>query len=168
MRRLVFIVLVLVASLAAQKQPEFTKVFSRQEFAERRAKLRAALGNDGVAIVRGREDVPNYVSFRENNEMFYLTGTEASGSILVIAGKGLCPRTPCDVIYMPARDPRRQKFEGALLGPDDASSELAGIPMRPLDLFAVALAYMASNHATVYTPTAPQEVELTSRDLAVR
>jgi Xaa-Pro aminopeptidase len=168
MRRVVLIVLALVASLAAQKQPEFTKVFSKQEFAERRAKLRAALGKDGVAIVRGREDLPNYVSFRENNEMFYLTGTEAPGSILVVADTSLCPRTPCEAIYMPARDPRRQKFEGALLGPDDASSELAGIPIRPLELFAGTLSYMANNHATVYAPTAPQEVEATSRDLAVR
>lgn len=152
----------LAATAAAQKQPEITKVFSRQEFADRRAKLAAAIGKDAFAIVRGREDLPNYVTFRENNELFYLTGTEAPGSILVVGGNGQ------SAMFMPARDERRQKFEGALLGPDEFSSKLAGIPIRPLDQFAAALANMERVHGTIYTPTAPQEVEATSRDLAVR
>lgn len=164
MKRLTFlcILLLLTISALAQKTPEITKTFSRQEFADRRAKLAATLGKDAFAIVRGREDLPNYVTFRENNELFYLAGTEAPGSILVIAPDGQ------STLYMPAREERRQKFEGALLAPDEASSKLSGIPIRPLDQFASALANIERLHATIYTPTAPQEVEATSRDLAVR
>ena len=162
LQRILCVLAILTVTASAQKQPEFTKVFSKQEFADRRAKLAAAIGKDAFAIVRGREDLPNYVTFRENNELFYLTGTEAPGSILVVAGDGQ------STLYMPARDDRRQKFEGALLGPDDYSSKLVGIPIRPLDQFVSALANMERRQATVYMPTAPQEVEATSRDLAVR
>ena len=162
-RATIFCILTLLTvSASAQKQPEITKTFSRQEFADRRAKLVSAIGKDSFAIVRGREDLPNYVTFRENNELFYLAGTEAPGSILVVGGDGQ------STLYMPAREERRQKFEGALLGPDEFSSKLAGIPIRPLDQFASVLANMERQHSTIYTPTAPQEVEATSRDLAVR
>lgn len=161
-----FLVLALTPAFA-QKQPEFTKTFSKQEFADRRAKLRSAIGKDAVAIIRGREDLPNYVSFRENNELFYFTGTEAPGSILVVVN-GLACADACEMLFMPARDPRRQKFEGALLGPDDASSQIAAIKIQPLENFATALAGYERQHATLYIPTAPEEVEATSRDLAVR
>lgn len=164
MKRLTILCILTFAtiSLVAQKTPEITKTFSRQEFADRRAKLATTLGKDAFAIVRGREDLPNYVTFRENNELFYLAGTEAPGSILIIGPDGQ------STLYMPEREERRQKFEGALLAPDDASSKLAGIPIRPLDQFASALANIERLHGTIYTPTAPQEVEATSRDLAVR
>lgn len=147
----------------AQKAPEFTKVFSKQEFADRRAKVAAAIGKNAIAVVRGREDLPNYVTFRENNELFYLAGTEAPGTILLIDGA-----TGRSELYMPQRDPRRQKFEGALLEPTEESSQIAGIVIRPLDQFTGALSTMARDHDTLYAPTAPQEVENTSRDLAVR
>jgi len=166
-RFVVFLLLVLEAAAFAQKQPEITKVFTRGEFAERRARLRVAIGKDAAAIVRGREDLPNYVSFRENNELFYLAGTEAPGSILVVGNSDACV-APCETLFMPARDPRRQKFEGALLAPDQDSSDLAGIKILPLDQFANWLSMAERAHLTLYTPTAPQEVESTSRDLAVR
>ena len=162
-RSIAYAALALVCVAAAQKQPEFTKVFSRQEFAQRREKLAAAIGKNAIAVVRGREDLPNYVSYRENNELFYLTGTEAPGSILLVDGA-----SGRSVLFMPAREERRQKFEGALLAPDDISRQIAGVDIRPLDQFAGALAMMARDHDTLYSPTAPQEVEATSRDLAVR
>ena len=163
MRRVLAVVMALASVAAAQKTPEFTKVFSKQEFADRRAKVAATIGKTAIAIVRGREDLPNYATFRENNELFYLTGTEGPGSVLLIDGA-----TGRSELYMPPRDERRQKFEGALLGPDETSSKIAGIVIRPLEQFAITLAFMARDHDTLYSPTAPQEVEVTSRDLAVR
>src|ERR1051326_108517 len=130
MRRVLAVVMALASVAAAQKTPEFTKVFSKQEFADRRAKVAATIGKTAIAIVRGREDLPNYATFRENNELFYLTGTEGPGSVLLIDGA-----TGRSELYMPPRDERRQKFEGALLGPDETSSKIAGIVIRPLDQF---------------------------------
>lgn len=165
MRKLAFVVPVILLAIAAtaQKQPEVTQTFTRAEFAARRDKVAATIGQNAIAVVRGREDLPNYVPYRENNELFYLAGTEAPGTILLIDGA-----TGQSTLFMPPRDPRRQKFEGALLGPDEASSKIAGVDIRPLDQFAAALSFFARDHDTVYAPTAPQEVEATSRDLAVR
>jgi len=92
MKRAIAVALLLLESFAvAQKQPEITKAFSRKEFAERRERLRNLLGKDTAAIIRGREDLPNYVSFRENNELYYLAGTEAPDSALVIGNTESCP-----------------------------------------------------------------------------
>src|ERR1043166_4739623 len=104
MRRVLAVVMALASVASAQKTPEFTKVFSKQEFADRRAKLAAAIGKNAIAVVRGREDLPNYVTFRENNELFYLTGTEGPGAVLLVDGAN-----GKSVLFMPARDERRQK-----------------------------------------------------------
>lgn len=160
---LLFSVVTMLGFAVAQKTPEFTKQFSKQEFADRRAKVAATIGKTAIAVVRGREDLPNYEVYRENNELFYLAGTEAPGALLLIDGA-----TGRSTLFMPARDPRRQKFEGALLEPTEESSKIAGVDIRPLDQFTAALSTMARDHDTLYSPTAPQEVEATSRDLAVR
>lgn len=165
MRRLLLAVCVLVLAIAAaaQKQPQFTKVFSKEEFAQRRARVAQAIGKNSIAVVRGREDLPNYVPFRQNNELFYLTGVEAPGAILVIDGDGK------SYLFLPTRDERRQKFEGALLGPDDQTKTLTGIQtVFPLESFTSALGALRGHFDTLYSPTAPEEVEATSRDLAVR
>jgi Xaa-Pro aminopeptidase len=163
MRKVLLVVLAAACLASAQKTPEFTRQFSKQEFADRRAKVAAAIGKNAIAVVRGREDLPNYVVYRENNELFYLTGTEGPGALLLIDGA-----TGRSELYMPLREERRQKFEGALLGPDETSSKITGIVIRPLGEFTITLSTMARNHDTLYSPTAPQEVEATSRDLAVR
>lgn len=163
MKKVLAVLLLVVSCAFAQKAPEFTKVFSKQEFADRRAKVAATIGKTGIAVIRGREDLPNYVTFRENNELFYLAGTESPGTILLIDGA-----SGKSTLFMPARDPRRQKFEGALLEPSEESSKIAGIEIRPLDQFTIALSTLSRDHDTIYSPSAPQEVENTSRDLAVR
>lgn len=161
---LLFLSLILITSAAvAQKTPEFTKQFTKQEFADRRAKIAATIGKTAIALVRGREDLPNYEVYRENNELFYLAGTEAPGTILLIDGA-----TGRSTLFMPARVEHRQKFEGALLAPDEESSKIAGIEIRPLEQLTNALSTLARDHDTFYSPSAPQEVEVTSRDLAVR
>ncbi len=162
MRR-VLLFLLAACVCVAQKTPEFTKQFNKQEFADRRARIAATIGKNAIAVVRGREDLPNYVVYRENNELFYLTGTEAPGTILLIDGA-----TTRSTLFMPARDPRRQKFEGALLSPDEDSARIAGIEIRPLDQFTGVLSRLSGERDTIYAPTEPQEVEATSRDLAER
>ena len=143
MKRMLLVSFLVALSCAAQKTPQFTTQFSKQEFADRRAKVATAIGKTAIAVVRGREDLPNYEVYRENNELFYLTGTEGPGALLLIDGA-----TGRSTMFMPAREERRQKFEGALLGPDEASSKIAGIDIRPLDQFTIALSTMARDHGT--------------------
>ena len=74
----------LSASLFAQ--PIFTDIFPPEEFAGRRAKVMAQIG-DGVAILQGATERPGEQPLRQNNQFFYLTGVIEPRAILVIDGK---------------------------------------------------------------------------------
>src|SRR5262245_42273180 len=80
--------LTLLASALHAQAPAtvFTDAFTKQEFAERRARVMAASG-DGVAILQGAAEKPAEAPFRQNNQFFYLTGVEVPRAILVIDGK---------------------------------------------------------------------------------
>src|SRR5262245_47847182 len=64
----------------------FTTAFTPAEFSARRAKVMEKIG-DGVAIVSGAADTPTYTKFRQNAQMFYLSGIESPRAILVIDGR---------------------------------------------------------------------------------
>src|ERR1043166_6340000 len=66
---------------AQDRRPEFTKVFSKEDFARRREKLCTAIGSNAVAVLRGNEGMPGYVTFRQGNDFFYLSGVEAPGEV---------------------------------------------------------------------------------------
>ena len=73
----VWLVLLSVSSIKAQEDiPLFTTDFPPQEFAERRAKIFAQLGENGVAVLQGAPSPAGYVRFRQSNEFYYLTQNE--------------------------------------------------------------------------------------------
>lgn len=167
MRRLActFLLMCLYAGLAwAQKERLFTQVFSKQEFAQRRARLMETIGPNAVAVLRGNEGMPGYVSFRQGNDFFYLTGVEAPGAIVVLDGGS--KRT---ILFLPPRNERRERAEGALLVPDDRARELTGIAeIMPVGELTSVLSRLDGTRPVLYAPMAPQELADMSRDLAVR
>ena len=150
--------------LAELPHPSFTQVFSKDEFARRRAKVLANIGAKGLAVVKGNEAMPGYVSFRQGNDFFYLTGVEAPDAMLLLDGG-----TRQATLFLPARNELREKAEGPLLFPGELAEQLTGIP-HVLDSgrFTETLARFSANHDTIHTPMAPQELEAMSRDLAQR
>ena len=66
---------VALSAAAPRAQPVFrgTEIFPAEEFAARRARVMARIG-DGVAIVLGATEPPGELPFRQNNQSFYLTG----------------------------------------------------------------------------------------------
>ena len=162
--RRIALLLFLALAAFAEARPEFTTVFSKQEFARRRGRVYEAIGNNSLAILKGNEGNPAYITFRQDNNFFYLSGVEAPQAMLLLDG-----RTRQATLFLPPRNERREKSEGALLVPDDTARELTGIPnVLPLEAFAETVQRMVANHTAIYTPTAPQELEAVSRDLAVR
>ncbi len=168
MRRLtfaIFILLVMTAAAAAQeRQPHFTKVFSKEEFARRRAKVLEEIGPKAVAVLKGNEGMPAYVPFRQDNNFFYLSGAEAPEAILLLDGA-----TRQATLFVPPRNERREQSEGLLLVPGKTAQELTGIAsVVEVGAFAETLQRLAPSRDTLYTPVAPQELVAMSRDLAVR
>ena len=69
-------------------QPVFTgtEIFPPDEFAARRTKVIAAIG-DGVAILQGTTERPGEQPLRQSNQFFYLTGVVEPRAIAVIDGR---------------------------------------------------------------------------------
>src|SRR6266567_6301320 len=74
----------MVLPLAAQ--PVFTDVFPPDEYASRRARVMAKIG-DGVAILQGTTERPGEQPLRQNNQFFYVTGVVEPRAIVVVDGR---------------------------------------------------------------------------------
>ncbi len=135
-----------LAAPAAQK-PLFTDASPPSEFAARRAKVMAEIG-DAVAVVSGATEQPNYEKFKQNKQFFYLSGVEVPRAILLIDG-----RAKSSMLFLPARNPGMERSEGPLLVPGAEAERLTGIE-RVVDreTFDVAVAALAAERRTIFTP----------------
>lgn len=158
----------IAATLVAQDVPLFTSDFPPDEFAARRAKVYAAIGENGLAIVQGAPSPEGYTRFRQSNEFYYLSGIESPHAYLVLDGG-----QKRAALYLPHRQPGREASEGKLLAAEDADQvkTLSGIDaVFPQEMLSEHLARHArSDPARVlYTPFQPAEGMAVSRDLALR
>lgn len=139
------------AAVTAGAQPLFTTAFPPEELAARRARVMAAIG-DGVAILQGATEVPAYLPFRQNNQVYYLTGVEVPRAIVVLDGRA--KRT---TIYLPPRDERAERSEGPILVPGDEAVKLTGADaVVPRGEFAAAVKALGTR--TIYTPHRPESL----------
>jgi len=111
----------LVAAQAPGPNPRFTDAYPATEFAARRAQVMAAVG-DGVAIIAGATEQPNYEKFKQNKQFFYLSGVEVPRAILLIDG-----RAKSSTLFLPARNAGMERSEGPILVPGDEARKITGI-----------------------------------------
>jgi Xaa-Pro aminopeptidase len=119
--------LVLLAAVAGtiaargQAPPIFTDSVPPEEFAARRARVFAAIG-DGVAVLEGATEYPAYVRFRQNDQFFYLTGVEVPRALVLLDG-----RTKQTSLFVAPRNERLERSEGPVLVPGDEAAKITGI-----------------------------------------
>src|SRR5438094_3809481 len=89
-------------------QPVFTDVFPPDEYASRRARVMAKIG-DGVAIQQGTPERPGEQPLRQSNQFFYVTGVVEPRAIVVIDG-----RTRRSTLFL---NPRNERRENSAFGP---------------------------------------------------
>ncbi|HTI36787.1 MAG TPA: Xaa-Pro peptidase family protein [Vicinamibacterales bacterium] len=135
-------------------QPVFrgTEIFPPEEFAAHRAKVMEQIA-DAVAIVLGTPGPPGEMPFRQNSQFFYLTGVTEPRARVVIDG-----RTKKTVVYLQPRNVRR---DASMFGPSlapgpDAASALGVDAAQPDTDFSAAIASIAAEHRTIYTPFAAE------------
>jgi len=162
------LLLLLAGASAAQDVPRFTSDFTPAEFAARRAQVYAAIGPNGLALLQGNPSPESYTRFRQNNELYYLSGIESPHAYLLLDGA-----EKKAALYLPHRHVPREAAEGKLLSAEDAEevTKLTGIEnVFALELLAEHLARLAraAEPWTVFTPFQPAEGMATSRDLALR
>src|SRR5262245_4175419 len=76
----------LMVAVVVHTQPWFTDVLPTEEFAARRARVMAEIG-DAIAVVQGAAERPAEAPFRQNNQFFYLTGVEVPRALLLLDGR---------------------------------------------------------------------------------
>jgi len=151
MRR-VAILAVLVAGLGAipHAQPVFrgSEIFPPEEFAARRTKLMAQIG-DAVAIVLGTTEPPGEMPIRQNNQFFYLTGVNEPRSYVIIDG-----RTKKTKLFLPAKNERReQSMYGPALSPGPEAIKDTGVDETVVRTeFTAAVNAIAADRRVIYTP----------------
>src|SRR5947208_9740194 len=100
--------LLLAMPLAAQPVFNGSEIFPPGEYAARRARVMARIG-DGVAIIQGTTERPGEQPLRQANQFFYITGVVEPRAILVIDG-----RNRRSTLFLNPRNERREKN---MLGP---------------------------------------------------
>jgi Xaa-Pro aminopeptidase len=150
---------VLVAALfvlgtTPSAQPVFTgsEIFPPEEFAARRARVLAQIG-DAVAILQGTTERPGEQPFRQNNQFFYLTGIVEPRAIAVIDGRA--KRTT--VFLQPFNERRENRMFGPALHPGEEAARLTGVDgVLERDAFSGAVAGLAKERRAIYTPFRPE------------
>jgi Xaa-Pro aminopeptidase len=116
----IFLFALLPASLfALDRQPN-------ADYHARRMALAQKLEGGVAVIFAGTEaEGPNAVNgFRQDNNFFYLSGSTEPGAALVVAPafdkNGAQAYT--EILFLPSRNPKQEKWTGPKLGPDDAQA----------------------------------------------
>src|ERR1700694_2380873 len=96
-------------------------------YAERRAKLAAQA--DGPIVLwgfTGREEVSQAYLFAQEENFYYLTGQNEEGAGLIIlptGQKGDVPNVARAPLFLPAKNPQKEKWNGVRMSPSDPGIE---------------------------------------------
>jgi len=141
----------LLAASPVIAQQGFTDAFPSEEFGTRRAAVIAQIG-DGVAILQGTTERRGESPLRQSNQFFYLTGVTEPRAFVVIDG-----RTKRSTLFLTPATPRRERAIGAYLDVNEASRKTTGVDaIEPRDAFTAAVARIASEKRSIFTPFKPE------------
>jgi Xaa-Pro aminopeptidase len=136
----------------------FQNDFPAEEFAARCGRVAEAIGS-GVAVIAGAGAAGSFEVFRQTNDFYYLCGVEVPHAYLRIDGA-----SGESTLYLPPRDPKHEKSEGATLNAGDVElgRKLTGVSdVRTHE----ALAGDLAGASIIYTPHAPAEGRQACRDV---
>jgi len=158
MRRYIVLSALMLAPLAAQ--PVITDVFPPDEYAARRARVMAKIG-DGVAIIEGTTDRPGEQPLRQGNQFVYLTGVVEPRALLIIDG-----HSKRSTLFLSPRNERRENsMFGPGLFPGDEAVKSTGLDaVLPRDDFERTLADIAKDGRAIYTPYRPEVLSSASAE----
>jgi Xaa-Pro aminopeptidase len=92
------------------------------EYRQRRVKLAAELHGGSALIVAAHEPLMEYQDYRQDEDFFYLTGSNEPGGALLLIGDGPATTTRLgtvvpahsyrEILFLPMRNPVREKYTG--------------------------------------------------------
>jgi Xaa-Pro aminopeptidase len=134
-------------------------------FHERRARLVRDTGGDGVIVLFGYKDADvaaSVTTFHQNENFYYLTGWDEPNAMMLLVPKAPQPGATFElekeILFIPARDLREEKWNGPKLGPDDPDAGArSGFPtVKPTSLFHSELLEALKTFPKIYTELTPQ------------
>ena len=112
---------VVVLLMAVQAAYAFDSV-PMAEYRQRRVKLAAELHGGSALIVAAHEPLMEYQDYRQDEDFFYLTGSNEPGGALLVIGDGPATTTRLgtvvpahsyrEILFLPMRNPVREKYTG--------------------------------------------------------
>jgi Xaa-Pro aminopeptidase len=121
-------------------------------YAQRRARLAAQLGTDGIAIVPTAPEQPRNRDtdflYRHDSYFYYLTGFTEPNAWLVLAGDGRAS------LFCAPKDLEREIWDGYRLGPEAAPGALGVDEAFSVATLDTALPRLLENRSTVWYPFA--------------
>jgi Xaa-Pro aminopeptidase len=134
MRRRMALLLIL---MAAQLAHAFDSV-PMAEYRQRRVKLAAELHGGSALIVAAHEPLMEYQDYRQDEDFYYLTGSNEPGGALLVIGDGPATTTRLgtvvpahkyrEILFLPLRNPVREKYTGAKIdAATPGARELLGV-----------------------------------------
>lgn len=126
-----------------------------QLFKKNRAKIAAQMKEGSVAVIHAADSMPRtgdlFFSYRQDSNLFYLTGIEQEKTILILA-PSCADATLREQLFILRADKKLETWEGPKLSLDDARI-ISGIEsVRYVADFDAALAAVLHDFDTVYLP----------------
>ena len=118
------LMLALLATAKGQDKHYHQTDFSKEEFAQRRAAIFNAIGDQSIALIQGAFGLPGFSVFRQSNTFYYLTGLETAHAYLLLNGKNKQA-----TLFLPHRDEGMENNQGKVLSAEDADlvRQLTGV-----------------------------------------
>ncbi len=149
----------------------------KAEYRERRVKLAAELHGGSAVIFAAHEPPMEYQDYRQDEDFFYLTGSNEPGGALLVIGDGPATTTRLgplpahayrEILFLPMRNPIREKYTGAKTdAATPGASELLGVDeVMPLStLPAVYGAFLAQDPQRAKEVWTQQDMDVASATL---
>jgi Xaa-Pro aminopeptidase len=113
---------------------------SNADYRARRVALADKTGNSVVVLFAAMESDEGLSPFRQDNNFYYLSGSNEPGAALLIAPSApatehSAARPYTEILFLPAHNLRKEKWTGPKLGPEDPKApEVTGFDrVEPLD-----------------------------------
>jgi Xaa-Pro aminopeptidase len=160
------LVLGLAGAIAAMAQQRRERE-PNEVYAARRAKIAAQV--DGPLILwgfTGREEFSQSYIFAQEDNFYYLTGHNEEGAGLIIlpamkAGEHIEWDGPREILFLPAKEPQKEKWNGIRMSPADAdiSARTGFASVQPFGEMRAAVEKLAKIYTVNFYTILPYEKE---------
>ncbi len=135
-------------------------------YLERRAKLAAQVDCPIVLLgLTGREESSQTYVFEQEENFYYLTGhNEESAGLVILPAKASgndATNSPREILYLPAKNPQKEKWNGVRMSPADPGIEARTgfATVKPYAEMRAAVESLTKTYSCIYT-ILPYEKEL--------